>query len=245
MMRMWLGASVIALGIALMPTSVTAQVADADEWRFAATPWLWLVKMSGTVAIAGRETDVEIDTDEIFDALEFGYMSHVEIGKGKAGFFFQPIIANFGKDGDVRIPGGETHSEVDIDMKMVDFGGAYRVAGPLELVAGGRYFGLDVTAELTDIGEESRDASHWNGFVGARVRHDFAERWGVMVHGDVGFGDSESNYMSQGVLQYRPSPRWGIDLGYKWLHDEVGSESRPINLDTDMYGAVLGVTFRR
>ena len=54
MKRTWYGGTLVALGVALMPTSAAAQVADADEWRFAATPWLWLVNMSGTVAIAGR-----------------------------------------------------------------------------------------------------------------------------------------------------------------------------------------------
>jgi hypothetical protein len=246
--RAWAGLLAGAfLAAAFTPTKLGAQVVDEDEgWRFAATPWLWLVNLSGSLGVLGREVDVEVDTDEIFDALEFGWMSHWEVGKGRAGFFAQPIIAKLGSDGTVQVSTvGPTDAEVDLDMTMLDLGGAYRVGGPFEVVGGVRYFGLDTTIELEGLGEEGRDVGWWNGFIGGRVRRDFAERWGVLVHADIGFGESETNYMTQGVLQYRFSPRWGVDFGYKWLHDEVAPEDRRIDWESDMYGAVVGVTFRR
>lgn len=246
MQRFGLGGLVIVLGVALMPPCLEAQEARGDEWRFSATPWLWLVKMDGTMEVAGREFDVEMDTDEIFDALEFAFMLHLEAGKGNLGIFAQPFFAWLAQDGTVQVPtAGPIEAEVDLDMVLLDLGGAYRIAGPLEIVGGARYSGLDITLALDELGaEETRDSGRWNGFVGARVREDFAERWGVMLHGDVGFGESESNYMTQGVLQYRFSPSWGIDLGYKWLHDEAVTEPRTIDVETDMYGAVMGVTYR-
>jgi hypothetical protein len=244
----WGGALVaVALGLVALPAHLTAQdFRDDKGWRFAATPWMWLINLDGDLTLFGREADVEIDTGEILDALEFAWMSHLEVGKGNVGFFIEPIIAKLGSDGTVQVPGvGPTEAEVDIDQVMLDLGGAYRVAGPFEVVGGARYFSLDLTTQLEGIGEESRDTGWWNGFVGGRIRSDFADRWGVLLHGDVGFGESESNYMTMGVLQYRFSPRWGVDFGYKWLHDEIDPEGRRVDWTSDWFGGVVGVTIRR
>ena len=238
----------LAVGFLAVPTGLHAQEESeaADRWRFAATPWMWLIKLNGDMAVFGRESDVEVDTGEILDALEFAWMSHLELGKGNVSFFMQPIIAKLAGEGTVQVRTvGAVDAEVDIDQVFLDVGGAYRVAGPFEIVAGARYFSLDVTAQLEGIGEESRDTSWWNGFVGGRIRKDFNERWGVRLHGDVGFGDSESNYMTQGVLQYHFNPRFSGNLGYKWLHDDIDPERRNIDWSSDWYGGVIGLTIRR
>ena len=130
-----------------------------------------------------------------------------------------------------------------MEMAIVDFGAGYRVFGPVELVAGGRFIGTDLEAT---VGSRDPDAGQdlWNGFIGARVRQLFAERWGVLVHGDVGFGESESNYMLQAVGQFRVLDWLGIDLGYKWLHNKVEDDDSVLHsADLDLHGAVVGVSF--
>jgi hypothetical protein len=129
--------------------------------------------------------------------------------------------------------------EIDFDLA-----GAYRVAGPLDAVLGARYLGTGVSAE-GDGGalSEDRDSNVWNAFVGARIRTMMAEKWGILVHGDLGFGGSDQNFMTQAAVQFRPVPRFGIDVGYKWLHNEVTDPARPVGIDMDLRGAVLGVSF--
>lgn len=236
----------LALGFQGVPAGLHAQDSEAaDGWRFSATPWMWLIKLDGDLTVFGHESDVEVDTGEILDALEFALMAHVELGKGNGSFFMQPIFAWLASDGTVQVPTvGAVDAEVDMDVVFLDVGGAYRIAGPFEIVTGARYFSLDVTTQLEGIGEEGRDTSWWNGFVGGRIRKDFNERWGMRLHGDVGFGDSESNYMTQGVLQYHFNPRFSGNLGYKWLHDDIDPERRNIDWRSDWYGGVIGVTIR-
>ena len=85
----------LALGILGVPVGLHAQEESeaADGWHFSATPWMWLLKLNGDLTVFGQESDVQVDTDLILDALEFAWMSHLELGKVNVSFFTQPIIA--------------------------------------------------------------------------------------------------------------------------------------------------------
>jgi hypothetical protein len=242
--KTYLGAvgAVLAASV-LVPGTLQAQGGVAGPWEFTVTPWLWLVNVGGELGVANGSVEFGADVDEVFDALEIGAMLHVEAQKGDLSLFAEPIWARFEGQGSVETPTGVTSASVTMQMALVDFGAGYRVYGPLQVVAGGRFIGTDLEATL---GNRTPEAGQdlWNGFIGARIRQLLSDRWGVMLHGDVGFGESDSNYMLQAAAQFRALDWLGIDLGYKWLHNEVADDESVLHsADLDLYGAVVGVSF--
>lgn len=241
----WCSALLVAavVGTGVAPRALQGQD-ESGGWEFVVTPWLWFTNVGGTLEVVGRDRDFAMDADEVFDALQIGFMAHVEASTGRFAVFAEPVFARLEQSGSVDTALGVRTATVSLDLTAFDLAGAYRVAGPLDAVLGARYLGTGVSAE-GDGGalSEDRDSNVWNAFVGARIRTMMAEKWGILVHGDLGFGGSDQNFMTQAAVQFRPVPRFGIDVGYKWLHNEVTDPARPVGIDMDLRGAVLGVSF--
>ena len=79
---------VIALVVSLAlvagaPAGAQAQAPEA--WTVTVAPYLMGAAMSGTVAVAGQELDVDMSASDIFSNLQFGAMGLVVARKGNWG----------------------------------------------------------------------------------------------------------------------------------------------------------------
>ncbi len=104
---------------------------DDDKYHFTITPYIWVPFIDGTLsygvqpraAIAGlARTDVEVDADDILDALDFAFMLSGEVRRSRWSVFTDLIYLDL--------------SAENSDVKSVQFLGGSRLAVGVGLDAG-------------------------------------------------------------------------------------------------------------
>ena len=142
-----------------------------------------------------------------------------------------------------------TKLDVDVKLKGIvsTFVIAYRVkesdAVSLDLLAGARYFKLDVDFDA-DVGtgkikySDSGDAL--DGIIGAQAIIGLGERWYLSCYADVGAGDSKMTWSVWPGVGYRLGK---VDLvaGYRYLAWETDSGDTIDNINFS--GPMVGVKF--
>lgn len=263
-----------ALGIvATIPAVSLAAESPSDDWQWAVTIYGWLPDITGDThfpAAPGGPTDgpsIDISGGDILDALEFAFLSALEVRKGRWGVATDVIYLDMSATksntrslsvGGNDLPASVTaNADLDITSWVWTTVGTYRVidqpAHSLELLAGARL--LDVTQTLTwhfdgDIGSlplPGRDGKSevgddlWDGIIGVRGRINFGTNrtWFVPYYLDVGTGDSDSTLQAMAGVGYVFS--WGeIKAGWRYLDYDLEA---PIESLTTS-GPQIGATFR-
>jgi hypothetical protein len=221
---------------------------STSDGYFTITPYLWLINLSLDATLGSHELEADISTSDLFSKIQFGAMAYIEAGKNGWGVFAQPIYSGLSDEGTVDVPDvGEREIAWDIDNLWLDVGGLRQVHRNVWILGGVRYFYLDSDVTIEDLENDTGGVSTWNGFVGGRVIVPLSPKLHLAVRGDVGFGDSDTNGTFRTALAYFFSPAWAFDVGFDYRKDKYEEEGDQIDygIDTDWYGAVLGVTYRR
>ena len=242
----------LIMGLAFISAgTVTGQelVPSSGEAYFSITPYLWLVNIGMDATIGSRELETDISTSDIFQNLQFGAMGYIEAGKGGWGVFVEPVYAALSDDVTVEVPvAGERELSWDLDQLWLDFGVVRQVHRNVWILGGARYFMLDTDIVIgDDLENDSSGISTWNGFVGGRIIAPLSQKTQLAVRGDVGFGESDTNGRFRAAIAYFHSPSWATALGFDYRKDDYEVEGERVDyaLDTDWYGAVLGLTYTR
>ena len=222
---------------------------DNDHWKFAGSAYLWAAGVEGTDA-AGDEIDVSFS--DILEDLDGGLMGIIAAQRGKwtlrADLIYLSIHQETSSTANlIGIP-----AKVDVDVKLKGFvstfGVSYRVVdgdvGSLDLLAGARYFKLDLDLE-TEVGgsktkySDSEDVL--DGIIGAQVLIDFSERWYLSCYADVGAGDSKLTWQVWPGVGYRFEK---IDVVAGYRHLEWETDGGDTIDDINFNGPMIGVKFR-
>ena len=263
-----------ALGIvAAIPAVSLAAESPADDWQWAVTIYGWLPDITGDThfpSAPGGPTDgpsIDVSGGDILDALNFAFLSALEVRKGRWGVATDVVYLDIGATksntrnlsvGGNDLPASVTaRADLDITSCVWTTVGTYRVidqpAHSLELLAGARL--LDVSQTLTwhfdgDIGSlplPGRDGKSevgndlWDGIIGVRGRINFGTNrtWFVPYYLDVGTGDSDSTLQTMAGVGYVFS--WGeVKAGWRYLDYDLEA---PIESLTTS-GPQIGATFR-
>lgn len=260
-----------------MAAGARAEEPAPDEWQFTSTTYVWATSLNGDVAVKGQSSDVDASFHDILKESDsiIAFEGRLGVQKGDWGAYIDGIYNRIGAKADA---GGQIVSlDVDATMELVILEAAvfYQVgAWPLSLgasgaetapprltlqtYAGARYTSLDVDLdlELKALGQkrhaQADGSEEWvDPIVGSRVILDFAERWQILVGGDVGgFGvGSEFTWSALGVLGY------GFELfghpshavaGYRALYQdyEDGNGSNQFKWDMTIHGPIIGLVTR-
>jgi hypothetical protein len=165
-----------------------------------------------------------------------------------------------------------------VEMVIAELAAAYEIARwsgltspashtALDFYAGGRIWWQRVDAQFSILGtlnigdltisragvvSAEKNVTWFDPLIGARIRHQFAPTWNLVLSGDVGgFGaGSEISWQVLALLEhefYRSSTvSWSAMLGYKALSVDYsqGSGRTLYVFDMTMHGPILGVTAR-
>jgi hypothetical protein len=250
---------------------------EKDQWQFAITPYLWLPSVNGTFKYdippgAGGSPEVEIDADDILERLDLALMISGEARKGRWAAFTDFIYIDFSnlnsnvKSIDVtgRLPVSsaiDAGTESSLKGAAWTLAGSYGVAqgdlGRFELLAGFRYFGLEVSTDwelsttVTGPGgsqvfprsgsvEKSEDL--WDGIIGLRGRLNLGgSKFYIPYYIDVGTGSSKVTWQGMTGLAY--GFKWiDILLAYRHLYYEMDDDE--LVQDLSLSGPEIGLTFR-
>jgi len=264
----------------LSPPPPVIEAPALPSWTYRFTPYGWLTSLNGTSAVRGRSVKVDasfVDIVKDSDTL-VALMGDFEARNGPFALFTDVVWSKIGVDGNrVRsrtlAPGVTgalaTSLSLDIEMAIVEVGGAYEVyrSGPLalDLLGGARYWhqsadlSLAVTAAVStaDLDVAGSRAFARSGsvdwldpMIGARLRYTVAPGHELQLRGDIGgFGvGSDFSWQAIGAYGFELGTYQGITfsgvIGYRALYvDYVQGEGRQrYQFDMLQHGPVLGIS---
>jgi hypothetical protein len=241
-----------ALIILALPGAVTAQDTDkTDQWQFVIAPYLWMAGIDGSTT---GGTDFSIDFGDLVSNLKFAYMGVAGVKKGKWSLMVDTIYMDVkdSKDGSFSASSGtiNTHTEVQMKSWVVTPVIGYNLIdcqkGKLDVIAGARYFNVQVDVNVSSSRPFGRDPSVsasgdvWDGIVGVKGEVALCEKLYMPLYLDIGTGDSDFTWQAAGGLGYR----FGLcDLvaGYRYLSWDF-SNSRALS-DINLSGPYIGLKF--
>jgi hypothetical protein len=237
-------------------------VPDTDPWQFNATPYAWAVQINGKVKTKGRDVNVGISFDQIFNHLEGPpLMLNLEVRKERFGFYTAPLYTKLSLDannpGPVTFIGGND----TVTLWVIESGGFYQIAKwgqdkpwTLDVLAGVRYWNFNNDLTLNVPGSQfahSKDANLWDPFIGLRLEKYLTKKFGFSMTGEYGgFAISQStpndSWEAVGTLNYDFARWFTFKAGYRALglntYNKTGQGDVRANLV--LQGAVIGFEFK-
>ncbi|GEO16314.1 hypothetical protein [Microvirga aerophila] len=266
----------------LGPPAPVSEAPVVSGWTYRFTPYGWLTALKGTQTVRGRSVKVDasfIDIVEKSDTL-VALMGDFEARNGPIALFTDVVWSQIGVEGgNVRsralAPGVTgtlgTSLNLDIEMAIVEVGGAYEVArsGPLafDLLGGARYWYQEADLSLAiaaavDVGDlqiagarafaRSGSVDWLDPMIGARVRYAVAPGHELFLRGDIGgFGvGSDFSWQAIGAYGFELGTYQGVTfsgvIGYRALSVDYaqGEGRRRYEFDMLQHGPVLGISAR-
>jgi hypothetical protein len=242
-----------ALAAALALAAPAAPAAAQDGWSFAVSPYVWLPGLTTKADTPLGTVDVDTSASDAISELDFAFMGAAEARKDRWGLILDLIYSDISTS--TGTPFGILFSDVEVETKLTSFTtyAGYRVfendRGFVDLLGGGRFYWLDV--DLTFDPEPGRrgrsfDVSdNWaDPVLGARGRIDFTDRWFATALGDFGGfgGGSDQSWQAFASVGYQFGPRWSAQGGWRYM--AVEKELDGLDVEIDLNGPILGVTYR-
>lgn len=223
-----------------------------NDWQFVVAPYLFMGSVSGeaTVGIAGP-AEVDMDFGDILKKLQFAFMAHGEVFKGKWGLIADYAYLKLGEDittqqiGVVDITQKQTILETFISRRFPQRWGWF------DLYGGIRYWdnSLDLELEGFQITQLSFGENWVDPVIGGRVIYNFSDRFTGTFRGDIGgFGaGSDFSYNLQPGIGYHFSDWFTLMLQYKYLHADFSNDKEGLDFfayKAGTHGPLLGLLFR-
>ena len=257
----------------LTPLAVQAEE-SSDDWQWGVTLYAWLPSLSGDTSFPsvpgdGGSGSIGVSGQDILKALNFTFMSTIDLRKGRWGLatdvIYLDLGANKSKTRQLSIGGQDLPIGVTADLDLNVTGwlwttvGTYRVVDEpgrsLTVFAGARLLDLEETLKWQlsgDIGSlplpGTEGKSHvsdsvWDGIVGIKGRASFGAngKWFVPYYLDIGTGSSDLTWQAMTGIGYTYS--WGeLTAAWRYLDYDLGSNT-PIE-SLILNGPAIGVTWR-
>lgn len=242
----WLAACAFAAALGAGPA--LAQ----DGWQFALSPYVWLPGVSTAVDTGQGTVDVDTSASDAISDLDMALMAAFEARKGKWGLLVDLIYSDLASRASTPLGVLWDKAKVDTRMTALSVYAGYRVIehdkGWLDVLAGGRFYWLDVDLRLTPGAARGRsfdlDGDWADPLIGLRGRYDFTDRWFATAIGDAGGfgGGSDESWQAIGLLGYQFDERWSIEAGWRYMSVEKELGGRDVAVD--LSGPLIGVTAR-
>lgn len=233
----------LLMATALSSTFSAHAVAGDDDWNYRFILYGQAAGLDGDVTVRGLTSSVDLSFSDLLEDLEFATQALFYAQRGPWSVAFDFSYLGLGESFD-RPP-----ATVDADTYIAELTGGYRVAEPLELLAGVRYVRLENKIDFDGpLGIEVDDKQDWvDPLIGARLTLPLAERWTFRGRADIGgFGvGSDLAWQLGAYFEYAPSPSWSTVVGYRILDIdyEDGEGFNEFGFDAQLSGPVLGVSF--
>jgi len=173
-----------ALAGVLLLATIPGSAAGQDGWQFALTPYGWATGLKGTTTTGQTKSDLDVGFDDVLDNLEMGGMVDARLEKGRwaiqSNLVWADLESETTQDG-VRIKG-------DVDLWVIEAEGRYRLTDHWEVLAGMRYYDLDVHIRAVGVGSAGMDEKWIDPIVGAAFSIPLSQRWSFRARGDDRFG---------------------------------------------------------
>ena len=150
---------------------------------------------------------------------------------------------NLAASRDINTPGGA--ADLEVTNLIVEGAGGYSFADDLWVIAGVRYFDLDVNLSFRlDIAPELGKGESWvDGFAGLMWRPKLSDRWTLSFRGDVGAGGSDLVWNAEAIIDFAFAKWAAVAAGYRHLDYDYTADDRELVYDASLSGPVVGFRF--
>ena len=229
----------------------TAPAAVAQDWQGQFTIYGWLPAIAGEQEREDGRPLVEISTKDVLEALDFAFFASGEVRRGKFGALFDMSYARLSSSGDVDRP-VRASADVKTTVAFAQAAASWRFYETeprrfAEAYAGIRAYDTEASFDVS-VGPFSggrKASSNWvDPIIGLRGSFPLSERWSVSALGDVGGFDAASDLSWElyGGANYAFNEHFSGVLGYRYM--SITHEDDDLSLDINIYGPLVGVTYR-
>lgn len=246
---------------------LAAQAQASEPWKWEAAIYGYFPSIGGTTAFPANSSGstIDVSSDDVIDALKFGFMGQIEARKGKWGLWTDLVYADFGasqqgsRDFTVNRQSVSADANLSLDVKATiwSLAGIYNLQSTpqtnLDLLFGARLLDMEQTmswALSSDVpalpgrsGTSSIDVANWDAIVGIKGRHYFGadRRWFLPYYLDIGTGESKFTWQINAGVGYRFD--WG-SMFATWRYLDYDFKSGKAVESLNMSGPVIGVAFQ-
>jgi len=216
---------------------LAAPLANAQEWDWSLTPYLWATSIDGDAGVGPIQADLSVDFGDILDVMKGAALVHVEAQKDGQGYFGDLVYLSVEADHD-RV-------RTELDTTIVEFGHLRR-ASRIGIEFGIRYWDLDLEIDPTTLPTAQGESDWVDGFVGIRSVREINDKWNLTTRANIGAGGADFTY-GVGVIFGREIGSSGqFVAGVKLLdidYEDTTANGRPFTLDSMFVGATIGYMF--
>jgi len=234
--------------------SGTKDPAGQRDWHITWVPaYLWLTAVDGNLGVAGRTIPVNASFSDVFDKLNIGYMTALDVRKNRVGILTDFEYVDLSSD-EISTPFGVLFSSAHSDSQMyiLDPEIYGRVVdspkGFVDAFGGIRYWhlrsNLDLRPGLLPAFHASESRDWVDPLLGARFRVNLKKGWFAMLKGDAGgFGaGSQVTWQIYTGVGKEFKQKYSMFLGYRRL--SVDYRDGGFVFEPNMNGMLLGFAIR-
>jgi hypothetical protein len=238
-----------AIALAGSASPARAQSGEHDDWKFVATPYVWLTGLNGTVGVGPLASSVDLSATDVFRMLKWGIMGAGEGRKGAYVVAGDVIHASLGAGRSIAIRGDTGSLEFSLNETIVQPVAGYAFGDStlgVDVLAGVRYWNLSPTLDVDRTKRASNERSSTQQWVdatgGFRFRWVPAERMRFTAAADGGGGGARDTWQVSSSLGYDAWSKWTLGIAYRVL--AVDYDRNGFLFDTRTEGFVVGATWR-
>ncbi|MHC9541314.1 MAG: hypothetical protein AB9903_17555 [Vulcanimicrobiota bacterium] len=221
-----------------------------NKFKVLLIPYIWCATTSTDLKVRDRTANAVITPGEAAKYLQGAIAARIEASQGHFGGFID-INA-------LRLENTVTPNYRNVTMSFTsgvnNYGLFYRFKGTpvFDIYAGARTydFTTDLNIEPGRIlqGRSISRSRNWTDLIiGARVNAPLSKNLGIIVSGDVGgISGNSSSWQFEGLVEWKLSPSFSLQGGYKSLYFENTYDSNfidNISVKSRMYGPILKLQF--
>jgi hypothetical protein len=229
----------------VLAQSTSSAGKNSDEWKFTLAPYLMIPWMDGTVAVRGRDHELNVSPGNIFSNLQFGAMGYFEARKAKWGAGVDAVYMALGTDVD------RPSANVDFNQGAYTFVGLRQLNEKVNLVFGARWNVLQGKLEFKGpiLTGTFEDTKQWvEPIVGLKLKQRLRGSCSFMFEGDIGGFGAGSDFAWQlwPMVGIDVSKHTTLAIGYRVLSEDydTGSGNQYFKYDVITQAMVFGAAFK-
>lgn len=228
----------------------TASAEDSDPSIWSITPYIWAPNTS--LDLTFRDTNIgsgDVSFGDLLDTLDAAFMLQVEAGKGNWSAFGDLTYFRTSDTTErtaVTINADSTQTFLDLALAYSPggVGSRFNVFGGLRLSEFHDRYEFRSALDGSLVSSQPLVRDYYDALVGLRYRIDLTERWALLTHGDVSFGNSEGTFLVRANFAYTVGKRKQnrILLGYQYKQAKF--KDGDLVTDFSYNGAMVGFNFQ-
>lgn len=233
--------------------------ANAADWNFSFTPYMWATNIHVDAKLDGRQVvDKEIPVSDLMKDLNTIFQGRFETQHGRWGAmadFFGVSLTD--EVSGIALPSGAGQATLksDIGMTLIDVAGTYHLKQDRQAVTflyGTRLLNNRATVDAKfnlangQTVPQSYTTEEWlvDGFLGARYDKRFSRRWSFQAQGDVSTGETNYTWSVAPTVGYsfgKPG-RYTVNAGYRHMVIDF-KENNGLESQMTMSGPLVSFRF--